>query len=120
MPASVMVPPRREQALAYIVGRIVRDGISPTNQEIGDALGVNKTRAGDLVKELIDRNVLRRTPGAQRGLQILDLGHAREIVVERLRDLGMIVVDARYENPPPCPQEHLPILSPFEHLPSDG
>ena len=117
-------PPRRVEALAYIVDRIARSGTSPSYDEIGQAMRpmVGKTRARELVDELIALRVLDRTVGSQRGIRIRDLDRCRSMIEGALgsrgwwhaRPLGPL------ESPPsvlPCTIEQLPIMPPFEHLP---
>jgi hypothetical protein len=108
--------PRRTEALAYIIERIVRSGTSPSSGDIGRALGVSRTRAQQLVDQLIVEKVLGRAPGS-RSLQVIDMTYSRHIIVEKLRALGVTVAEPMGDLQPPLSFEQLPILPPFEHLP---
>lgn len=119
---SAAAPRRREEALAFITNRLVRTGSSPTYEEIGLELGVRKSRAQQLVNQLIADGVLEKTPGAQRSLRVRDVVRAREILDEFALSLGWIVASplgALKETPSPRPLPHvqLPMLPAFEHLP---
>lgn len=110
-------PLRRDQALAFIVDRIVRSGISPTSGEIARALNVSRTRAQQLVDQLVREKVLENTPGSPRSLRIHDLDQSRHIIVETLNRLGFTVAGPTDTVVPPLSPVQLPMLPPFEHLP---
>ncbi|WP_156679363.1 LexA family protein [Sphingomonas profundi] len=109
-------PPRRDQALAFIIERIARSGTSPSFDEIGRHLGVSKPRARELVGELIDRGIIEKTPGAQRSLKVLDVARSRVLLESTLRSIGWVVVGP-HQAMRPFPQDKLPLLPAFEHLP---
>ena len=115
---SIAAPRRRDEALAYIVDRLVKTGTSPSYDEIGRQLGVSKPRARELVDELIAGGVIEKTPGAMRGLRVRDVVRAREIAADFARSLGWTVAaPMALDLQPPFPQVQLPMLPPFEHLP---
>ncbi len=114
---KIAVPRRRDEALAYIIDRLVKTGTSPSYDEIGRELGVSKPRARELVDQLIADGVLEKTPGAMRGLRVRDVAHAREMAGEFARRLGWIVAAPLGQLQPPFPQVQLPMLPPFKHLP---
>ena len=113
---AAAAPLRRAEALAFIIERIIRTGTSPSSGDIGRALKVSRTRAQQLVEQLIGEKVLERTPGS-RSLRIRDLAHCRHIIVATLRDLGLTVAEPMGELQRPLSLEQLPMLPPFEHLP---
>ena len=109
--------PRRYEALAFIMQRIVADGCSPSFDEIADELGVGKTRARGLVDELIAEEILDRPVGRQRSFRIRDVARSRNLLVEVLNRLGWADAIPLGSLEQPCSNEQLPILPPFEHLP---
>lgn len=115
--SAINAVPRRFEALAFIMQRIVADGCSPSFDEIAIELRVGKTRARELVDELIADGIIDRPIGRQRSFRIRDVTHSRTLLVEVLNRLGW--ADAVPLGPleQPCSNEQLPILPPFEHLP---
>ena len=113
---SATATPRRNEALAFIIDRIVRTGTSPSADEIGEAMGVSRQRAQQFVQQLIDDGVVRRRPGS-RSLIICDLTHCRRIIVETLHGLGLTVSEPMGEMQRPLSQSQLPLVPPFEHIP---
>ena len=61
--SAIVAVPRRYEALAFIMERIVANGTSPSFEEIGIELRVSKTRARQLVDELIDEDLIVRPVG---------------------------------------------------------
>lgn len=110
-------PRRRDEALAFIIDRLVKTGTAPSYDEIGRELRVSKIRARQLVDQLIADGTIEKTPGSQRALRIRDVVHARWIIDQFARSLGWIVASPLGELQPPLPQVQLPVLPPFEHLP---
>lgn len=110
-------PCRRNEALAFIIDRIIRTGISPTHDEIGIELGVSGTRAKQLVGQLVDRGLVEKTAGAQRNLRVRDVTLARRLVEECLVRLGWTAAPALGELSCHFPQGQLPMLPAFDHLP---
>lgn len=119
-------PRRRDEALAFIIDRLVKTGSSPTFEEIGAELGVSKARAQQLVDQLITHGIIEKVPGAQRALRIRDVVHARRLLDEFMRALGWAVAAplGTLEQPidapvplKPLPHVQLPVLPAFEHLP---
>lgn len=117
---------RREDALAFIVDELASKGASPTYEELAKALGVSKTRARQLVDQLIALGVLEKVPGALRALRIRDVVRARQLLAEFAGLLGWTVAgplgaleipDTPRRRGKPCPRVQLPVLPPFEHLP---
>lgn len=115
--ASVKVPPRRDEALAYIIDRLVRTGTSPSYEELGRAIGVSKTRAGELVNQLIAYGFIEKVPGAIRALRVRDVVQSRGIVEQFVRSLGWAVAEPLGDLQQPLSNVQLPTLSPFTHLP---
>jgi SOS-response transcriptional repressor LexA len=59
-------------ALRFIHGyQIAHHGVSPTRQEIADALGIGKTSAWRLVTRLEKRGLLRTLPNRDRAIEVL-------------------------------------------------
>jgi SOS-response transcriptional repressor LexA len=115
--AVVVAPPRRSEALAFIIERIIRTGVSPTSGEIARALNVSRQRAQQLVDQLIREAVIEKTPGSPRSLRIRDLAQCRHVIVETLSRLGFTVAEPADAASPPLSPAQLPMLPPFEHLP---
>ena len=111
------LPLRRDEALAFIIDRIVRTGICPTLDEIGVALAVSKPRVRELVDQLVDAGVVERTIGSQRNLRVKNVAHCRSMLEMSLRRLGWSTAEPSGELAPPLPNVQLPMLAPFEHLP---
>jgi SOS-response transcriptional repressor LexA len=112
-------PRRRDEALAFIIDRLVRTGMAPSTDEIGRALDVCSTRAKQLVNQLIADGVVERTPGAKRGLVVRDVTLCRSIVDQALRRMGWAVSEPMGEQQQAFPKRQLPRLPAFEHLPED-
>lgn len=109
--------PRRDEALAFIVERILLSGISPTFGEIAIKLAVSKTRVKELVAEFIQHGIIERTPGSQRGLRVVNMTHSRDVADIVLRSLGWTVSDPMGHLQGGFPKVQLPVLPPIEHLP---
>ncbi len=113
--------PRREEALAFIVDRIARSGISPSYDEIGNAMTprVGKTRARQLVNQLIGIGVIERDPGSQRGIRIRDVVRCRAMIEAALGMTGWwhSYPLGSMQPPTPCTNEQLPLMPAFEHFP---
>jgi SOS-response transcriptional repressor LexA len=116
--AKIGVPRRRDEALAFIIDRLVKTGTSPSYDEVARELSVSKPRAQELVKQLIADGVIEKTPGAQRALRIRDVVRARSIVEQFARSLGWTVApQLSFELQKPFTHVQLPMLPAFEHLP---
>ena len=115
--AVITAVPRRYEALAFIIERIVQTRMSPSYDEIADALQVRKTRARELVEQLIGEGLVQRQVGRQRSFVVRDLTRSRTILVEVLNRLGWADAVPLGGLAQPCNIEQLPILPPFEHLP---
>lgn len=115
--ARIGVPRRRDEALAFIIDRLVKTGTAPSYDELARELGVSKPRAQELVKQLIAAGIIEKTPGAQRALRVRDVAHARSIVDQFARRLGWTVAAPLGDLQQPFPHVQLPMLPPFEHLP---
>ncbi|MGN6270879.1 MAG: LexA family protein [Sphingomonas sp.] len=115
MVGGTRAPLRRDEALAFIISRIIETGISPSLAEIGRALGVGQTRVKELIEQLEKLELVERTPGTQRNLRVRDLARSRAVLAECFRKLGWQAAEPMQSLP--CPKEQLPTLPPFEHLP---
>lgn len=115
---SPTTSPRRIEALAYIIERIQRSGTSPSYGEIGRALRpeVDKSRARQLVDQLVVLGVIERPPASRRGIRIRDLVRCRELIDEALGQKGWHHSKALGSLQPPSTFEHLPVL-PLIELP---
>lgn len=114
---AIAAVPRRYEALAFIIERIVQSGTSPTFDEIADALGVRKTRARELVEQLIGEELVERVLGKQRSFRVRDVAQSRNLLVEVLNRLGWTDATPLGILEQPRTHERLPLLPPFEHLP---
>jgi len=117
---SVFVP-RRVEALAYIIQQIQRSGTSPSYGEIGRALrpAVDKSRARQLVEQLVALGVIERPPASRRGIRIRDLQRCREMIDDALGQKGWHHSKALGALEAPSTFEHLPLL-PLIELPPDS
>ena len=119
MSGGSAAPPRRDEALAFIIERIVRFGGSPTYDEIAQGMQppVKETRAKQLVAQLISRGIVGRTPGAARGLYIRDVAGARLILDHTLLRLGFPTAVPLGALQQPCLDRQLPRLPEITYLP---
>ena len=87
MSGAASAPPRRVEALAYIVERIQRSGTSPSYGEIGKAMHphVEHTRVRQLVDQLVKLELIERPIASRRGIRIRDLARCRQ-VIDQARD----------------------------------
>jgi SOS-response transcriptional repressor LexA len=115
--SAIAAVPRRYEALAYIIERIVQTGTSPSYDEIADQLGVRKTRARELVDQLVGEGLVERPLGKQRSFRVRDVAGSRNILVEVLNRLGWTDAVPLGNLAQPCTNERLPLLPPFTHLP---
>lgn len=115
--SAVEVVPRRYEALAFIIERIVKTGTSPSFDEIAGELRVGKTRARQLVEQLIEEDLVDRPVGRQRSIRVRDVAHSRNILVDALNRLGWADAMPLGSLDQPCSHEQLPMLPRFEHLP---
>ncbi len=105
--------PRRIEALAYIIERIDRSGISPSYGEIGRAMRprIATTRARNLVDQLVRIGLIERETGSRRGIRIRDAHRCRMLIADASgqhgschgQSLGQLIVH-------PCTNLHLPII----------
>lgn len=109
--------PRRDEVLAFIIAQIARYGIAPTFDEIGHHIGTSKSRARQLVGQLVDRGVIEHTPGTQRSFRVVDVAASRDMLRLTLQRLGWIQaapLGALVADPIHAPIPRLPAL---EYLP---
>lgn len=118
---SAVGPPRRIEALAYILERLKR-GASPSYAEIGRNMNppVGEGRARDLVDQLVKLRVIDRDVGSHRGIVIRDVVACRAMFDEALGQGGWwhAAPLANLAPPEPCSFLHLPVL-PLIELPPD-
>ena len=113
MPGVVAAPPRRVEALAYIVDRIQRSGTCPSYGEIGKAMQphVEPTRVRQLVDQLVKLGLIERPIASRRGIQIRDLARCRTLIEETLGRQGWSYSHPLGPlEPHPCIFEQLPFL----------
>jgi SOS-response transcriptional repressor LexA len=113
MSGAVPAPPRRWEALAYIVDRIQRSGTCPSYGEIGQAMRprVEPTRVRQLIEQLVKLELIERPIASRRGIRIRDLAACRRSIEAALgregwsysQPLGTL-------EPPPCTFEQLMLL----------
>lgn len=109
--------PRRYEALAFIMQQIVQTGTCPSIVEIGEGIGVQRTRARELMAQLCREGIIDRVPGKKRSFRVRDVVRSRMILEDVLRNLGWSVAMPLGSLSTPRPNEQLPMLPPFEHLP---
>ncbi|KQR83468.1 hypothetical protein [Sphingomonas sp. Leaf343] len=114
-------PPRRVEALAYIIQRL-RRGASPSYDEIGRNMNppVGGGRARQYVDQLVKLRVIGRDVGSHRGIVILDLAACLALIDKALGQGGWAHAAplAPLMPPDPCSFLQLPIL-PLIELPPD-
>lgn len=115
--STIKTPLRREEVLAFIIQCLVKDRVSPTLREIALAVGVEKTRARELVNQLVGIGIVQKTPGAQRNLRIRDVSLARELILQDLNELGVTTAAPMADLQHPRPNVHLPKVLEIRHLP---
>lgn len=116
---TIMAPRRRDEVLAFIMQCLVKNRVSPTLEEIAAGVGISKSRARQLVDQLVQARILAKTPGAQRNLIVRDITHARELLVQALNELGGTTALPMGEIQQPCPNVQLPKLLDIRHLPDE-
>jgi len=104
---------RKAQVLAYIVDQLTHGGRSPSLEEISRELGVSKSRAKQLVRDLEFERRIRRVAGAQRAITVPGL--ERQIAIARLRADGYTVNEDFMHVDPPCTHVQLPIVAVIAH-----
>ncbi len=79
-------PPRRIEALAYIITSIRSTGSCPSYGEIGKAMSppVQASRAAQYVDQLVKLGVIDRPLASQRGIRIRDFDKCRQVFHEAL------------------------------------
>lgn len=120
MQGAAPAPPRRVEALAYIVERISRSGIAPSYGEIGLAMRppVHRSRAGRFVDQLVHEGFLGRPPASRRGIVIRDVVRCRLAIEHALGQIGFTHATPLGElQQPPSTFGHLSRVPPFEHIP---
>lgn len=60
----------QKRAFDFIAERLLTTAIPPTRRELAEHLGSNKTRAQDLVDNLVERGYLRRLPHRYRNVDL--------------------------------------------------
>ncbi len=116
---KVSVSSKKDQALAFISGYIVREGRSPTMREIATFLVVSDTRAKALVKKLAADKMIERPPGSQRAITVPGLMDRH--IQQRMREMGGFVINDDFLCPfktLPLPQGHLPLVAIIDHIPA--
>ena len=69
-----MLTPKQQELLLYINSRLARDGISPSFEEMKNAVGIrSKSGIHRMIKALEERRFLRRLPYRARALEILKM-----------------------------------------------
>ena len=69
-----MLTPKQQELLLYINSRLTSDGISPSFEEMKDAVGIrSKSGIHRMIKALEERRFLRRLPYRARALEILKM-----------------------------------------------
>ncbi len=115
-----LAPPRRIEVLAYILERISRSNTSPSYGEIGRALRppVNRSRASQLVDQLVNLGFIARPPASRRGIVIRDPVRCRRAIEQALGHTGWHhAPPLGFLERPPYTFSHLPRVPPFEHIP---
>ena len=116
-------PPRRVEALAYIMQRIERSGISPSYGEIGRAMRprVKGTRVAQFVEQLVRLGAIKRDIGSRRGIRILDAALCQRMIAAGLCDGASQSARPNGEiNLQPCTYEQLPVFSLILQNPGDN
>lgn len=109
--------PRRYEALAYLVHRLGRGEACPSYEDFARHLRCGKSFAKRLVNQLVAEGVVGKQPGATRALYIIDVTHARELLVAHLHTMGASVAQPVGPMLWGSPDGHLPMMPMFRHLP---
>ena len=110
---------RRLQVLAFVQEYIAACNEAPTLSEIAAGIGIGKSRAKALVRELVDDGKLCRQPGARGLLLPCRIDEAAQL----LRQAGWVVNPEEQPAPPPlslspCTKTTLPVVPVLDYLPS--
>lgn len=110
---------RKLQALDFIARYIGRWGGSPSYDEIANELGVSKTRARSLVRQLERDGHIVRERGGRRTIRLLE-GSDRASLADAMLELrrrGFVVDEDLFTISAPCTNRPLPVLPPLRHIP---
>lgn len=81
---------KERQVLEFITQYVQRNGYAPTLLEIASGIGVNAASTiHEHVEKLITKGFLRKTPGAERGLELIE-GKAKRIASESALELPVL------------------------------
>lgn len=99
-----MLTPKQQELLSFIHDRLGTDGVSPSFEEMKDALDL-KSKSGihRLINALEERGFIRRLPNRARALEVLKLPDA----IDRVRKIGGAVAPAA----PPGLSAPLPVAA---------
>ena len=67
-----MLTGRQREIYEYIKGSVETKGVCPSYREIGDAFGMSRGHAHDMVDRLVERGHVRRLAYRARALEIVD------------------------------------------------
>lgn len=110
---------RKLQALDFITRYIGRWGGSPSYDEIANELGVSKTRARTLVRQLTRDGHIVRERGAHRAIALAEGSDRASVAaaLQQLRRRGFVVDEDLFTVSAPCTNPPLPELPPLQHIP---
>lgn len=113
------MPSRKVMALGMIRTFISQHGYSPTYGEIGEALGIGRLHARDVVRRLVRDEKLKHVRGERRGIRLPLPEGVKTIadVIAMLRAQGMMVDDDVFGAGDPHTYTPLPMLPALEHIP---
>lgn len=110
---------RKLQALDFITRYLARWGGSPSYDEIAAELGVGKTRARALVRQLQRDGAIARVSGQRRGIELVQGSDRASLAgaILELRRRGFRVDEDILSLSPPCTNAPLPVPIALDHIP---
>lgn len=111
-----MLTKKQQQLLTFIDTRVSKTGVSPSFEEMKEALGL-KSKSGihRLITALEERGFIRRLPHRARALEVLrSPGAAPENAAEALQTQDSSVLRPAFGGKSKAPQRSAPVLSPSD------
>jgi repressor LexA len=109
-----MLTRKQHELLLFINKRLSEDGVSPSFDEMKEALGLaSKSGVHRLVSALEERGFIRRLPHRARALEVLKMPGASQPAAPAPAEAGSNVVEAPFGRTPPSSEERnieVPVL----------
>lgn len=102
-----MLTPKQHELLCFIHNRLEESGVSPSFEEMKDALGLkSKSGVHRLISALEERGFLRRLPNRARALEVTKLPEGGS-----LKPAPSNVVNLAADAPKPAPMQEIPVAA---------